>query len=180
VGRMEFGPSVVPELREILLSTSEAAFYDPDGRLIEIRQVPFLEEWHLTRLEFDPDLGRSRIICVLTGAGNEVTAIIDADDFPDLRDNTSKSPEWNASAYHDLAVHLSVLIQEQILTRDPADISPGEIRIRRPADRAKPLLQPSPALSRTGTSTARRRWTCPASTPFKSTGRARGFWSPDP
>ncbi len=82
-------------------------------------------------------LGKSRIVCVLTGAGNEVTAIIDADDFTGLRDNTSKHPEWNASAYHDLAVHLSVLIQEQILTWDPADISAGEIHIRRPADRAE-------------------------------------------
>ncbi|MGH3202401.1 MAG: hypothetical protein ACRDP5_10190 [Streptosporangiaceae bacterium] len=135
---MEFGPSVVPELRAILLSSSEAAFYDPDGRLTEIREVPFLEEWHLTRLDFDQDLGRSRIVLLLTGAGTEVTAIIDAGDFPDLRDNTSKSPEWNASAYHDLAVHLSILIQEQILTSDPADISPGEIHIRRPADRAQP------------------------------------------
>lgn len=135
MGRMEFGPSVVPELREILLSMSEAAFYGPDGRLNEIKDVPFLEEWQLTRLDFDPDLGRSRIICVLTGAGKKVTAIIDAGDFPDLRGNTSKSPEWNGSAYHDLAVHLSVLIQEQVLTRDPADISPGEIHIRRPADR---------------------------------------------
>jgi hypothetical protein len=138
VGRMEFGPTVVPELREILLSTSEAAFYGPDGGLTEIREVPFLEEWRLTRLGFDPDLGRSRIICVLAGAGKEVMAIIDVGDFADLRDNTSKSPEWNASAYHDLAVQLSVLIQEQILTWDPADISPGEIHIRRPADRAKP------------------------------------------
>jgi hypothetical protein len=138
---MEFGPSVVPELREILLSTSEAAFYGPDGRLTEIREVPFLEEWHLTRLDFDPDLGRSRIVCVLTGTGKEVTAIIDAGDFPDLRDNTSKSPEWNGSAYHDLAVHLSVLIQEQILTRDPAEISTDEIHIRRPADRAKPEVR---------------------------------------
>ena len=135
---MEFGPGVVPELREILLSTSEAAFYGPDGRLAEIREVPFLEEWHLTRLDFDADLGRSRLVCVFTGAGKEVTAIIDAGDFPDLRGNTSRSPEWNASAYHDLAVHLSVLIQEQILTWDPADISPDEIHIRRPADRAKP------------------------------------------
>ncbi|MGH3227000.1 MAG: hypothetical protein ACRDOA_00220 [Streptosporangiaceae bacterium] len=125
-------------MRAILLSSSEAAFYDPDGRLTEIREVPFLEEWHLTRLDFDQDLGRSRIVLLLTGAGTEVTAIIDAGDFPDLRDNTSKSPEWNASAYHDLAVHLSILIQEQILTSDPADISPGEIHIRRPADRAQP------------------------------------------
>jgi hypothetical protein len=137
VGRMEFGSSAVPELREILLSTSEAAFYGPDGRLTGLREVPFLEEWHLTRMGFDPVLGRSRIICVFTGAGKEVTAIIDAGDFPDLRDNVSKDPDWNASAYHDLAVHLSVLIQEQILTWDPADISPGEVHIRRPADRAK-------------------------------------------
>lgn len=138
MGRMEFGPSVVPELREILLSTSEVASYGPDGRLTEVREVPFLGEWHLSRLGFDRDLGRSRVVCVLTGAGKGVTAIIDADDFPDLRGNASKSPEWNASAYHDLAVLLSTLIQEQVLTWDPADISPDEIRIRRPADRAKP------------------------------------------
>jgi hypothetical protein len=139
MGRMEFGPSVIPELRQILLSMSEATFYGPDGEMTDIRAVPFLEEWHLTRLGFAPDLGRSRIICVLTGAGKEVTAVIDAGDFADLRDNTSRNPEWNgSSAYHDLAVHLSVLIQEQILTWDPAEISPGEIHIRRPADRAEP------------------------------------------
>ena len=139
MGRMEFGPSVVPELREILLSTGETAFYGPDGRLTEVKQVPFLEQWHLSELDFDPDLGRSRLVCVLTGAGKTVTATIDASDFPDLRDNTSISPEWNGSAaYHDLAVHLSVLIQEQILVRDPADIRTDQIRIRIPADRAKP------------------------------------------
>jgi hypothetical protein len=135
---MEFGPSVVPELREILLSTSEGEFYDPDGRLIEVRDVPFLEAWHLSRLDFDPDLGGSRLVCVLTGAGTTVTAIIDAGDFAGLRDNTSNSPVWNGSAYHDLAVQLSVLIQEQVLVRDPADVSTDEIRIQLPADRAEP------------------------------------------
>jgi hypothetical protein len=135
---MEFGPSVLPELRKILLSTGEGKFFGADGRLIEVKQVPFLEEWHLDGLDFDPDLGRSRLVGVLTGAGKTVTATIDASDFPDLRDNTSISPEWNGSAsYHDLAVHLSVLIQEQVLVRDPADV-PEQIRIRRPADRAKP------------------------------------------
>jgi hypothetical protein len=135
VGRMEFGSSVIPELREILLSSGEGKFYGPDGRLIDIWEVPFLEEWHLVRLGFDPDLGKSRIVCVLTAAGKTVTAIIDAGDFADLRDNTSNSPDWNGSAYHDLAVHLSTLIQEQILGKDPADIGTDEVRIRRPADR---------------------------------------------
>jgi hypothetical protein len=74
----------------------------------------------------------------MAGDGTHGIRAIDAGDFPDLRGNSSRSPEWNGSVYHDLAVHLSVLIQEQILTRDPADIGPGEIRIRRPADRAKP------------------------------------------
>jgi hypothetical protein len=138
VGRMEFGPSVLPELRKILLSSGEGKFYDPDGRLTEVKQVPFLEQWHLSRLDFDPDLGKSRLVGVLTSAGKTVTATIDAGDFPDLRDNTSNNPEWNGSAYHDLAVLLSVLIQEQILTWDPAGIRTDEIRIRRPADRAKP------------------------------------------
>jgi hypothetical protein len=83
--------------------------------------------------------GRPRLVCVLTGGGKTVTATIDASDFPDLRDNTSINREWNGSAgYHDLAVHLSVLIQEQILVRDPADISTDVIRIRIPADRGKP------------------------------------------
>jgi hypothetical protein len=136
---MEFGQSVVPELREILLSTSEGEFYGPDGRLTEVREVPFLEEWHLSRLGFDPDLGKSRLVCVLTGAGKTVTAIIDVGDFPDLRDNTSNNPEWNGSAYHDLAVQLSTLIQEQVLIRDPADVSTDEIRIQLPVDRAKPV-----------------------------------------
>jgi hypothetical protein len=139
VGRMEFGPSVVPELREILLSTSEGKFFGPDGRLTAVREVPFLGEWQLIRLDFDPDLGRSRLICVFTGAGKTVTATIDASDFPDLRDNTSINREWNGSAaYHDLAVHLSVLIQDQILPWDPADTRSDEIRIRIPADRGKP------------------------------------------
>jgi len=139
VGRMEFGPSVVPELREILLSTSEGKFFGPDGRLTAVREVPFLGEWQLSRLDFDPDLGRSRLVGVFTGAGKTVTATIDASDFPDLRDNTSINREWNGSAaYHDLAVHLSVLIQDQILTWDPTDIRSDEIRIRIPADRGKP------------------------------------------
>ena len=139
MGRMEFGPSVVPELREILLSTSEGKFFGPDGRLTAVREVPFLGEWQLSRLDFDPDLGRSRLVGVFTGAGKTVTATIDASDFPDLRDNTSINREWNGSAaYHDLAVHLSVLIQDQILSWDPADIRSDEIRIRIPADRGKP------------------------------------------
>jgi len=110
VGRMEFGPGVVPELRQILLSTSEGAFYAPDGRLTEIREVPFLGEWHQARLDFDPDLGRSRIIGVLTRAGKAVKAVIDVGDFLDLRGNASKSPEWNGGRYHGPGVHLSVLI----------------------------------------------------------------------
>jgi hypothetical protein len=91
VGRMEFGPSVVPELREILLSTSEGKFFGPDGRLTAVREVPIRGVWHHRRLDFDSNLGRSRVVCVLTRAGMTVTATIDAGDFADLRDNTSTS-----------------------------------------------------------------------------------------
>jgi hypothetical protein len=69
VGRKEFGPSVIPELGEILLSTSEVEPYDPDGRVPEVRDMPFLEERQLSWLGFDPALGSSRVVCVLAGAG---------------------------------------------------------------------------------------------------------------
>jgi hypothetical protein len=42
MGRMEFGSNVVPEFRQISLSTSEAASYGPDGSLTEVSEVPFL------------------------------------------------------------------------------------------------------------------------------------------
>jgi len=71
-----------------------------------------------------------------------VKAIIDVGDFLDLRGNTSKSPEWNGGRYHDLGVHLSALIQQHILTWDPADIRSDEIHIpppRRPRKAAGTL-----------------------------------------
>ena len=64
-----------------------------------------------------------------------VLSTIDADDFLQLRGNSSRSADWNSSAsYHDMAVHASVLTEEQILTRDPATV-PDEVRIQEPADR---------------------------------------------
>ncbi len=132
----EFGASFLPELREILLSTGEATTYSPGGAPVEVKAAPFLGEWRLQRLAYDPDQGRSRVICVLTDAdGREVTATIDAGDFRDLRGNSSRSDAWNGSAhFHDLAVHVSVLLEEQILVKDP-DAVQDEVRIQRPADR---------------------------------------------
>lgn len=133
-----FGPSFLPELREILLSVGEATSYGPDGRPTEVRDEPFLGEWRLRSLAYDARRDRSRVVCVLTaGDGREVTATIDASDFRDLRRNSSRSPEWNGSAhYHDLAVAVSVLIEEQIITHDP-DTVPDQLRIQSPADRAR-------------------------------------------
>ncbi len=66
-----------------------------------------------------------------------------AGDFSGLRDNTSITREWNGSAaYHDLAVLLSVLIREQVLTRHPGGIGSDDIRIRLPVDRDKPCPSP--------------------------------------
>lgn len=130
-----FGPSFLPELREILLSTGQAAMYGPDGALTEVRDEPFLGRWRLRRLEYE-GRGQARAVCVLaTAEGRAVTATVDVRDFGDLRSNSSRSGSWNGSAYHDLAVLVSVLIQEQILTRDP-DALPDHVRIQIPASRA--------------------------------------------
>ena len=133
-----FGRSFLPELREILLSTGEATYYGPDGEPTQVRDEPFLEGWRLHSLGYDPERGGSRVKCVLTAAdGRDVTATILASDFPSLRRNSSRSKDWNGSDhYHDLAVYVSVLLQEQIIGRDP-DTVPDHVRIQSPADRPR-------------------------------------------
>jgi hypothetical protein len=96
---VEFGPSFLPELREILLSTGKATSYGPDGAPVEVKDEPFLGQWRLQRLAYAPEQGRSRVICALTAAnGRDVTATIEADDFSDLHRNSSRSKAWNGSA----------------------------------------------------------------------------------
>lgn len=138
--RMEFGPSLLPELREILLSTGKAYNYGPDGELVAVGEEPFLGAWRLRSLGYDKERGKSRVVCVLTADGKEVTATIDASDFPRLRRNSTRTKAWNGSAYyHDLAVHASVLIEEQIITKDPATV-PDQVRIQEPHDRVRSSL----------------------------------------
>jgi|GEM_PF-2157837 len=134
---MTFGPSFLPELREILLSTGEATYYGPDGKITQIVPEPFLGRWQLRALGYDPQRGESLAICVLTATdGRDVTATIDVKDFRGLRRNSSRSPRQNGSdRYHDLAVYVSVLVQEQILTYDPDSVS-DQVRIQSPVDRA--------------------------------------------
>ena len=130
-----FGPSFLPELREILLSTGTGYSYGPDGELVSATDEPFLGPWRLRSLDYDRELGKSRVVCVLVAQGNEVTATIDAGDFPRLRRNTTRTRAWNGSdRYHDMAVQASVLIEEQILTKDPEEVS-GVVRIQVPAGR---------------------------------------------
>jgi len=131
-----FGPSFLPELREILLSTGTGYSYGPDGELTGVTDEPFLGPWRLYSLDYDAELGKSRVVCVLVARGNEVTATIDAGDFPRLRRNSTRTRAWNGSdRYHDMAVQASVLIEEQILTRDPEEV-PGVVRIQVPSGRA--------------------------------------------
>jgi hypothetical protein len=133
--RAKFSTDFVNELREILLSTSTAEIYTQPGNRAELREEPFLAEWHMRSLMFDPNLGQSRVICQLYADNKNVTATIDASDFPGLRKKRSRSHIWNNSKYHDLAVLVSVLIQEQILTRSPSELDEDRVRICLPKDR---------------------------------------------
>jgi hypothetical protein len=133
-----FSRSFLPELREILLSMGETTYFGPDGEPTQVRDEPFLEQWRLRSLGYDPERGGSRVVCALTAAdGRDVTATIDASDFRSLRRNSSRSKDWNGSDhYHDLAVYVSVLLQEQIIGRNP-DTLPDHVRIQSPADRSR-------------------------------------------
>src|SRR5260370_20453575 len=129
-----FGDSFVPELREILTSTSTVTVHGLDGRRESTAEQPFTYPWQLRWMGFDEDHGRSRVICKLAADGTVVTAIIDAADFRRISRNNSKNRMWNNSAYHDMAVLASTLIQEQILTWEPSRL-PGQVHIKLPTDR---------------------------------------------
>jgi len=133
-----FGPSLLPELREILLSTGQGISYGPDGEPAEVTDEPFPEQCRLGNLEYDPNRGRSRIVCVLTAPdGRDVTATIDASDFREPRRDSTGGKQRNASDHRpSLASYLSMLLEEQIITRDPATV-PDHVRIQSPADRPR-------------------------------------------
>lgn len=132
--REAFGDSFVPELEEILRSTSTVISYGPDGRQLTAYEQPFTYPWQLLSIGFVDGSGRSRVTCELETDGRVVTATIDAVDFKRVSRNNSRTRTWNESDYHDMAVLASTLIQEQVLTWDP-DKLPSEIRIQLPADR---------------------------------------------
>jgi hypothetical protein len=130
-----FGDSFVPELREILTSISTAAAYSKNGAVIDTRKQPFTYPWQLARIGYDPGSGRSRVICQLTAEGQTVTAVIDANDFGKLRENNSRTRDWNGSEhYHDMAVLASTLIEEQIVTMDRSQLG-SEVQIKLPINR---------------------------------------------
>jgi hypothetical protein len=133
-----FGPGFLPKLREILLSVGQSISYGPDGEPTEVGDEPFLEQWRLRSLSYDPDRGRNRVVCVLTAAdGRDVTATIDASDFREPRRGSSRSKKRNGPDHRmSTAVYISVLLQEQIITRDP-DTVPDRVRIQSPADRPR-------------------------------------------
>jgi hypothetical protein len=133
-----FGPSFLPELREILLSIGQGISYGPDGEPTEVRDEPFLEPWRLRSLGYDPERGRSRVVCVLTAAnGRDVTATIDVGDFREPHRGPSRGKKRNGPDHRrSLAVYMSVLIEEQIITHDP-DTVPDHVRIQSPADRPR-------------------------------------------
>ncbi|SRR5712691_7713088 len=131
--RAVFGDSFVPELREILTSTSTVTACSPDGRR-QVTEQPFTKPWQLRWIGVAQDSGNSRVTCGLEADDKIVTATIDAADFGRTSRNTSRSRAWNGSNYHDMAVLASTLIQEQILTWDPSKLA-NEIQIRLPSDR---------------------------------------------
>lgn len=77
----------------------------------------------LRKLEFDPGTGRTRVTYQFTARNGDrdVVAAIDAGDFQQLIGKRSRNPASNSSRHSDLAVLLSVYIEEEILTYDPTD-----------------------------------------------------------
>ncbi len=134
LAREVFGDSFVPELEEILTSTSTVIAFGPDGKQQSTTEQPFTYPWRLLSIGFAEDSGGSRVECELEAGGKAVTATVDAAHFRQLSRNSSRTRAWNDSRYHDMAALASTLIQEQVLTWDPTKL-PNEVQIRLPIDR---------------------------------------------
>lgn len=131
----QFDERFLRELGAILRSTSIRESYDVAGRVRERKEVPFPDPWQLESLGFDPEAGRQRAIALFSCAGVTVTATIDASDFGSLVAKRTRNRAWNGSHYRDIAVFVSILIEEQIVSWDPADLAGTRVRICSPADR---------------------------------------------
>ena len=131
----QFDERFLRELGAILRSTSIVESYDAAGRVTGRKEQPFPAPWQLDALYFDPEAGRRRAIAVFSSAGVTVTATIDASDFGRLVRKRTRNRAWNTSRYRDLAVHVSILIEEQIVCFEPAELAGTWLRIRSPADR---------------------------------------------
>lgn len=124
-----FGFGFVRELGEILRSEATSWDYDSSSRSVETSVVPFTEGWTLRLLEFDPESDHARVLAHFTAEGREILATIDATDFAELIGKRSRNPAFNSSSYSDLAVIVSVRIQEQILSYRPDDLESDVVQI---------------------------------------------------
>jgi hypothetical protein len=129
-----FDNGFIKELGAILRSTVSIEHYDPAGNSTGITSDLFTGKWVLRTLEFQPGSGRTRVTCHFSARnGNrDVVATIDAADFQRLIGKRSRDPGFNSSRHSDLAVLVSVYIEEQILTYDPDDLAADEVRIPAP------------------------------------------------
>jgi hypothetical protein len=126
-----FDDGFVKELGAILKSTVSSEHFDSTGNSTGITREPFTGKWVLRKLEFEPGTGRTRVTCHFTARNGDrdVVATIDASDFQQLIGKRSRNPAFNSSRHSDLAVLVSVYIEEQILTYDPTDLATDEVRI---------------------------------------------------
>jgi hypothetical protein len=130
----KFDTGFVDELSEILHSEARGVAYDAKGKPTP-RAMPFTGEWELLSVGIEPGTGRTRVSCRFYAANREVTATIDAADFSDLVGKQSRDPAFNSTGYSDLAVLVSILIQEQVLTYRPSALKAHQVRICLPKDR---------------------------------------------
>lgn len=135
MSRVKFDPGFVDELSEILRSESAGVTYDASGKATPL-SMPFTGEWELRSIGFEPGSGRTRVRCRFHAGSSNVTATIDAADFPDLVGKRSRDPAFNSTRYSDLAVLTSMLIQEQVITYSPSTLKVRHVRICLPKDRA--------------------------------------------
>jgi hypothetical protein len=129
-----FDPRVLTKLQQVLSSTAVEFAYGATGAApYAERQIPFLEEFTLRRLAFEPGSGRQRIRIHLTDGSRDIVAIADANDYIDVSRMSRRNRLYpNLSVEDEVANLIATHLLEALRTFGPGEgeRAVAEVRVR--------------------------------------------------
>ena len=127
-----FDPRLLTKLQQVLSGTARSFSYDAAGVAPPAdRQVQFLEEFTMRRLEFAPGSGRQRIRIDLTDGERVYVAIVDAGDYLCVSRTSGEERAFpNLSSDDEVVNLIATHLLEALRTVDPGEGEQAAVKVR--------------------------------------------------